>query len=147
MQLSIQGSLLNVASLARSVEFYQQVFGLRLASRADRVAALMIHEGERQQVLVLREVGGPHPAYPGRGGIGPRLLVLEAGSPAELDAVEARLTQRQALVGRRRTGAWEAVVGLDPDRIEVSVSAGLTGVPIQSEHWAQLDEMVYLLGE
>ncbi|MBO0775426.1 MAG: VOC family protein [Actinobacteria bacterium] len=143
----MQGSLLNVSNLARSLQFYQDVFGLRLASRADRIAALMIHEGERQQVLLLREAGGPHPVYPGRGGIGLRLLALEAGSPAELDAVEERLQRRQALIGRRRTETWEAVVGIDPDRIEVSVSSGRAGVPIQSEHWAQLDEMVYLLGE
>jgi hypothetical protein len=107
----------------------------------------MIDQADRQQVLVLREIGGPNPTHPGRGGIGPRLLALEAGSPSELDAIGQRLAERQALLGRRRTQAWEAIVGVDPDRIEITVAAGLTGAPIQSEDWAHLDQMVYEVGE
>lgn len=147
MQLSIQASLLNVGSLDRSIKFYQDVFDLRLASRSDRVAALMIDETNRRQVLVLREAGGPNPIHVGRGSIGPRLLALEAGSPGELDVIEHRLAERQALIGRRRTETWQAIVGVDPDRIEVSVSSSLTGAPIQSDDWTNLDQMVYQVGE
>ncbi len=64
--------------------------------------------------------------------VGPRVLMLEADRPDQLDVIEQRLTERNAFVGRRRTDTWEAVVGVDPDRIEVSVSSSLTGVPIQS---------------
>lgn len=147
MQLSIQASLLNVSKLDRSIDFYRDVFDLRPVARADRVAALMIDDTNRRQVLVLREVGGPHPIHMGRGIIGPRLFALEAGSPRELDVIEQRLIERKAFVGRRRTETWEAIVGVDPDRIEVSVSSSLTGVPIQSEDWTNLDEMVYEVGE
>ena len=147
MQLSIQAALLNVRNLDRSIEFYQDVFGLRPMARDDRVAALMIDETSRRQVLLLREQGGANPVHMGRGSIGPRLLVLEAGSPDELDVIEQRLTERNAFIGRRRTDAWEAIVGVDPDRIEVSVSASLTGVPIQSTNWDHLDQMVYEVGE
>jgi catechol 2,3-dioxygenase-like lactoylglutathione lyase family enzyme len=146
MQLSIQASLLNVSNLDRSIEFYRDVFELRMVARGDRVAALMIDETNRRQVLVLRELG-PHPNRVGRGSIGPRLLALEASSPGELDVIEQRLAKRQAFVGRRRTETWEAIVGVDPDRIEVSVSSGLTGAPIQSEDWTHLDQMVYEVGE
>jgi hypothetical protein len=31
--------------------------------------------------------------------------------------------------------------------LQVSVSSSLTGVPIQSEDWSNLDEMVYQVGE
>jgi catechol-2,3-dioxygenase len=147
VQLSIQMSLLNVRDLERSLGFYQDVFGLRVASRDNRVAVLMISEAERQQVLVLREEGGPQAIHMGRGGIGPRVLALEAGSPAELDAIGQRLAEREALIGRRRTASWESIVGVDPDRIQVAVSASLTGAPIQSEQWSQLDEMAYIVGE
>jgi hypothetical protein len=68
-----------------------------------RVAAFMIHQATRQQVLVLREVGGPTPST--------RLLALEAGSPHELDAIEQRLIQRQAFAGRRQTKRWQAIAG------------------------------------
>jgi catechol 2,3-dioxygenase-like lactoylglutathione lyase family enzyme len=147
MRLSLQASLLNVRNLDRSLEFYQNVFEFRPVARGDRVAALMINETTRQQVLVLREVGGPHAVHPGRGSIGPRLLALEAGSPRELDAIEQRLIQRQAFAGRRQTKTWQAIVGVDPDRIEVTVAADLAGTSIQSQDWATIDQMVYEVGE
>ncbi len=147
MRLSMQAWLLNVSNLDRSLEFYRDVFDLRLVARQDRVAALMIDETNRRQVLVLREAGGLHPTHVGRGGIGPRLLAFEAGSPGELDVIEQRLVERKAFAGRRRTETWQAIIGVDPDRIEISVSSSLTGAPIQSEDWAHLDAMVYEVGE
>ena len=147
MQLSLQAVLLNVSNLTRSIEFYRDVFEFRLTSRDEGVAALMIDETNRRQVLILRELG-PHPAlHAGRGSIGPRLLALEAGSLDELDAIEHRLTERKAFIGRRRTEDWTAIVGADPDRIEISVSSSLSGGPIQTEHWDHVDQMVYEVGE
>jgi catechol-2,3-dioxygenase len=147
MQLSIQAALLNVRNLDKSIEFYQDVLGLRPISREDRVAALMIDERSGRQVLVLRELDGANPVHMGRGTIGPRVIILEAASPDELDAIEQRLTERNAFIGRRRTDTWEAVVGVDPDRIELSISSSLTGAPIDSTHWEHLDQMVYEVGE
>ncbi len=146
MQLSMQAMLLNVSNVDRSVEFYRDIFELRLVARGDRVAALMIDETSRRQVLVLRELG-PQPIHLGRGTIGPRLLALEAGSPGELDVIEQRLLERKAFAGRRRTETWQAIVGVDPDRIQISVSSSLTGAPIRSEDWNHLDQMVYEVGE
>ena len=147
MQLTMQVSLLNVRNLDRSIEFYRQVLDLRPIAHDDRVTALMIDETTRRQVLLLREVAGANPVHMGRGSIGPRLLGLEAGSAADLDVIQQRLTERNAFIGRRTTDTWEAVVGVDPDRIEFSVSASLTGVPIQREDWTHLDQIVYEVGE
>jgi hypothetical protein len=83
----------------------------------------------------------------GRGSIGMRLLALEAGAPGELVQIAQRLTERNAFIGRRRTQTWEAVLGIDPDHIEVSVSSSLTGHPIQSTDWNHVDQMVYEVGE
>jgi len=38
-------------------------------------------------------------------------------------------------------------VGVDPDRIQISVSSSFTGAPIRSEDWNHLDQMVYEVGE
>lgn len=147
MQLSIQAALLNVSNLNRSIEFYQHMFDLQTITREDRVAALMFDEASRRQVLLLRELGGANPVHMGRGSLGLRSLSLEAGTPDELDVIEQRLTERKAFIGRRRTETWEAIVGVDPDRIEVSVSSSLTGVPIERANWEHLDQMVYEVGE
>jgi catechol 2,3-dioxygenase-like lactoylglutathione lyase family enzyme len=147
MQLSLQASLLNVRNLDRSIAFYRDVLELRPVASSDRVTVLMIDGTTRQQVLVLREVQGANPVHMGRGSIGPRLLGLEAGSPGELDVIEQRLTERGAFIGRRKAETWEAIVGVDPDRIEIAVSSSLTGAPIQSEHWTHIDQMVYEVGQ
>jgi catechol 2,3-dioxygenase-like lactoylglutathione lyase family enzyme len=147
MELSIQAVLLNVRNLDQSIGFYQDVFELTVAARADRVAALMMHESSGRQLIILREVDGANPVHMGRGSIGPRLISLEASALDELDQLEQRLTARNAFIGRRRTDTWEAVVGVDPDRIEVSVSASLTGGPIVTNDWDHLDRMVYEIGE
>ena len=146
MKLSIQTALLNVHELKRSIEFYRQVFDLRVVSEGDQVAALMINHADRRQVMVLREVGAGA-LHAGGLSVGMRLLALEAGSPDELEVIEKRLIDRKALVSQRRTKTWRAIVGRDPDGLKVSVSSGLTGDPIQSEDWKVLDEMIYTVGE
>jgi catechol 2,3-dioxygenase-like lactoylglutathione lyase family enzyme len=145
MELTIQSALLNVTDLAQSIEFYQDVLGLRLVSEGDRVAALIISDKPRSQVLLLRELGR-NAYHGGRGTIGPRLLAFEAGTPDELDAIEQRFLDRQALVWHGEPlGGRRAIMGLDPDRIEVAVSSSLTGTPIPSQAWANLDDMIYAI--
>ncbi len=52
MEISIQTALLNVTDLQHSIDFYQDVFELRLISRAEEVASLMVSETNRSQVLL-----------------------------------------------------------------------------------------------
>jgi catechol-2,3-dioxygenase len=142
MELTIQAALLNVSDLKESIDFYRDVFDLRVVSRADRVSVLMVSEKERRQVLLLRQLG--RNAYRGgRGNIGYRLLSFEVGSLEELEVIEQRLVERQALVWQGQTEIYRAIMGLDPDRIEVAVASGLAGTPIASEAWQNLDDTIY----
>lgn len=146
MQLSLEAALLNVTNLRTSLHFYREVFRLHVVGQDDMVAVLKIEALGREQVLVLREVGNS--AFrPGRGSIGPRVLALAVGSRAELGQIEKRLTKRDALVGHRRTDTWEAVVGIDPDRIQITVSSSLTDAPVHASDWASLDEIIYQVGQ
>ena len=99
MELSIQAVLVSVSDLERSIKFYREVFDLRLVSRGDRVAALLINEMARSQVLAQREVG-PKALRPGRGNVGLRLLAFEAVWLDQLDVIQARLAQLGILVGQ-----------------------------------------------
>ena len=147
MKLSLQGAILNVSDLDHSIEFYRAIFDLPLVSQRDQAAALMISETGWLRVLVLRQVGRGTGVRPGRGALGIRVLCFEASSPDELEVIADRLGERHALLGRERLDAYEVVVGVDPDRTEITVSSSLTGGHIGSEEWTHLDDLVYDLGE
>jgi catechol 2,3-dioxygenase-like lactoylglutathione lyase family enzyme len=146
MELSIQAALVSVSDLERSIKFYREVFDLRLASEGDRVAARLINEMARSQVLALREVG-PKALRPGRGNVGLRLLAFEAVWLDQLDVIQARLAQLGVLVGQLQTENHRSVHGLNPDRIDLPVASSLTAGPIRSEDWHDLNEGIYGFGE
>jgi len=144
MELSIQAALVNVTDLQQSIDFYQTVFELRLTSRGEDVAALMIVEKNRRQVLLLREL----PSRSHRGGWhggGLRMLSFEAGSPNELETIERKLVERNALVWRKETPTYRGLMGIDPDRTEICAASSLSGSPISSDDWRELDDAIYAI--
>jgi len=144
MELSIQSVLLNVTNLNQSIAFYQDVFDFRLTSQRDEVAALMVYETKRRQVILLRELGRNwHGA--GRRSVGLRMLSFEAGTPNELGVIEQRLVERQALVWQGQTEAYRAIMGVDPDRTQICVASSLTGTPISSDDWKEVDDAIYTI--
>ena len=144
MDLTIQAVLLDVSDLKQSIDFYREVFGLRVVSEAYRVTVVMVSDKHRRQVLLLRELGR-NADHGGRGYIGPRMLSFEVGSLAELETVEQRFVQRQALLWHRQTDTYRAILGLDTDRIEVCVASSLAGTPITGEDWQNLDDAIYAI--
>jgi catechol 2,3-dioxygenase-like lactoylglutathione lyase family enzyme len=144
VDLTIQAVLINVSDLKQSVDFYRDVFDLHVVSQADRVSAVMVNEKDRRQVLLLRELGR-NAYHGGRGNIGLRLLTFEVGSLEELEVIEQRFVQRQALVWHATTETYRTIMGLDPDRIEVFVASGLAGTPITSEDWHNIDDAIYAI--
>jgi hypothetical protein len=55
------------------------------------------------------------------------------------------LKQHQALLRHERTETYEAILGIDPDRIEISVASSLTGAPISNEDWHAIHGSVYAI--
>jgi catechol-2,3-dioxygenase len=144
VDLTVQAVLINVSDLKQSVDFYRDVFDLDVVSQADRVTAIMVNEKNRRQVLLLRELGC-NAYHGGRGNIGLRMLSFEVGSPDELELIEQKLVERQALVWHGQTKTYRTIVGLDPDRIEVAVASSLGGAPITSDDWKTLDDTIYVI--
>jgi catechol-2,3-dioxygenase len=145
MELSIQTVLLNVRDLEQSIEFYQDVFDLRLASRKNEVAALMVYEADRRQVLLLRELRS-NSHHGGRRSIGLRMVSFEVGTPSEFDAIERNLVDRDSVVWQGHTESYRAIMAVDPDRTEICVASSLTGTPISSEDWNEVDDAIYMMG-
>jgi catechol-2,3-dioxygenase len=143
MELSIQTVLLNVSNLEQSIEFYGDVFDLRPISHREEAAALMVSEANRRQVLLLRELPGKSNRA-GRRYVGLRMLSFEVGALHELDAIEQKLAERGALVGRGHTETYRSIIGVDPDRTEIAVASSLTGIPISSDDWKNVDDAIYM---
>jgi catechol 2,3-dioxygenase-like lactoylglutathione lyase family enzyme len=142
MKVNLHTAVLNVADLEKSVEFYQGVFDFPVIGQRGRATALLVHEDDGRQVVVLREVGASA-LHPGRGTIGPRLVGFEVGSLENLELIEQRLEQRQALFTHTRRETWEAILGTDPDRIEFVAASSLTGTPISRDDWRNIDSLVF----
>lgn len=104
----------------------------------------MVLETNRRQVLLLRALrSGSHRA--GRHSVGLRMLSFEAGSPIELETIERKLVERNALVWRKETDTYRGLMGVDPDRTEICAASSLTGSPISSEDWQALDDAIYAI--
>jgi catechol-2,3-dioxygenase len=142
MDVNFHTVVLNVADLEKSVEFYRGVFDFPVIGQRGQAIALLVHEDDGRQVVVLREVGASA-LHPGRGTIGPRLVGFEVASPESLELIEQRLEQRQAPLTQLRRETWEAILGTDPDRIEFVVASSLTGAPISRDDWRNIDSMVF----
>jgi catechol 2,3-dioxygenase-like lactoylglutathione lyase family enzyme len=142
MNVNLHAVIFNVADLEKSVEFYRGVFDFPVIGQRGRATALLVHENDGRQVVVLREVG-PNALHSGRGTIGPRVLGFEVGSLENLELIEQELEQRQALLTHPRRETWEAILGTDPDRNEFVVASSLTGAPISRDDWRNIDSMVF----
>jgi catechol-2,3-dioxygenase len=141
--VNVQGVIVNVADLNRSIDFYREVLGFTLLSQKDQLAAVRAPGSERSQVIVLRAIGSS-PAGGARH-IGLRAFVLEVESAEQLERIASDLTSRRSLVSRRDHGEWTAVVGRDPDEVAFVVTFVHGG--ITEDSWRTLDDFLYGIGE
>lgn len=143
MKVNLHAVALNVADLEKSVEFYRGVFGFPVIGQRERATALLVHENDGRQVVVLKEVGRPNAVHPGRGTIGLRVVGFEVGSLENLELIERELEQREALLTHAHRETWEALLGTDPDRNEFVIASSLSGAPISRDDWRNIDSMVF----
>jgi catechol 2,3-dioxygenase len=141
--MNVQGVVVNVAELNRSIDFYREVLGFTLLSQREQLAAVRAPGSDRTQVIVLRALGNS----PGGGArhIGLRAFLLEVESADQLEKIANELNSRRLLVSRRDHGDWTAVVGRDPDGVAVVVTYIPAG--IQEGSWRTLDDLLYGIGE
>ncbi len=141
--MNFQGVIVNVADLNRSIDFYRDVLGFKLLSKADQLAAVSAPGSDRAQVVVLRALGSS--PVGGARHVGLRAFVLEVETAHQLERIANELDSRGLLVSRRHHAEWTAVVGRDPDQVAVVVACVPGGVT--EDNWRTLDDLLYGIGE
>jgi catechol-2,3-dioxygenase len=143
--MNIEGAVINVADLDRSVDFYREVLGFTVLSQEDQLTAVSASGSERAQIVVLRAIG----SSPRGGGrtVGLRALLLEVESADELERIASDLAAREHLLSRRNHTEWTAVVGRDPDGVGVAVTWHRAGGKNAEDSWRTLDDVLYGIGE
>lgn len=105
-----------VSELNRSVSFYADVLGLRVADESPTAALLVSDDGSE---LVLRAMGSN--AAHALGSVGVQYVIWSAADKQDLDRCELELKQRSAHRDTRSDGNAVAVEGRDPDDITVMI--------------------------
>ena len=118
-------AVLYVGDLARSVAFYQEVFGFRVVPMTPTgftgAAFLQAPDSTNDHDLGLFEVGAARPSAAGRGTVGLYHLAWEVDTLAELERVGSRLAAAGALLGASDHGTTKSLYGADPDGLVFEV--------------------------
>jgi len=116
-------AVLYVRNVKRSVKFYEEALGFRVAMEMPGAAFLKAPGGNNDHDLGLFELGDSAGAsLAGRSTVGLYHLAWEVETLAELQEVGQRLGRMGALVGASDHGTTKALYAKDPDGIEFEVS-------------------------
>jgi catechol 2,3-dioxygenase-like lactoylglutathione lyase family enzyme len=129
----LSGAAVAVRDLARSTDFYRELFDLQVDASSAQAVLLSARGGDRLALRVLS--GAPHVG----GGIGVLFLVWTAESPLELDRCEAVLRSRGAFVSRSVESGWDVVAGRDPDDLRVILVFSVAG----GAEWSVVPSRIY----
>lgn len=113
--------MLQVADLARSLEYYQHVLGFRVVSQSSGRASLAAH-GDDTVVIELRELPGAN-AVPRRGRLGLYHYAILLPDRASLGRFLAHLSSIGAYAGMSDHLVSEALYLTDPDGLGIEVYA------------------------
>ena len=114
-------AVLFVSDLTRSLDFYQQAFGMEVVAQEPRANAafLRLPRSGNHHDLGLFGVG-PQPPRP-RGSLGLYHLAWQVDTVDELVEARSTLLRLGALTGESSHGATKSVYGQDPDGNEFEV--------------------------
>jgi catechol 2,3-dioxygenase len=115
------GVVLRVADLARSVDYYETVLGLRVLTRTDSEAVLTPH-GDDRALVTLRERKGAR-AHPSRGRLGLFHFAILMPDRASLARFVQHLLEIGVRPGAGDHGVSEAFYLQDPDNLGIEVYA------------------------
>ena len=116
-------AVLYVRSVAKSVEFYQQVLDFKVLFSFPGAAFLQAPASNNDHDLGLFEIGEKAGASSaGRSTVGLYHIAWEVETLADLEMIAERLQERGALVGASDHGTTKAIYAKDPDGIEFEVS-------------------------
>lgn len=115
---TLRSTLVAVADLERSVDFYSQLGPFEVIAREDAVAVLG-GVSPASVVITLRETRSHHQARHGPQSLGVRSMTFNVGSRQEVDRVESFLRSRDLFTDRRQVhdGASDLLRGRDPDNL------------------------------
>jgi catechol 2,3-dioxygenase-like lactoylglutathione lyase family enzyme len=126
--IRLNGAVMFVRNLDRSVTFYRELLGLEVIDRSPTAALLTNEDGSQ---LVLRAFG--QNATHALGSIGPQYLTWIAASKDSLDQLAETLQRHSAYRETRTDGEVTVVEGRDPDDLPVIlVYTGPGMAPIRS---------------
>ena len=116
-------AVLYVGNVDRSVKFYEEALGFRVAMQMPGAAFLLAPGSDNDHDLGLFEIGADAGAsQAGRSTVGLYHLAWEVETLGELQEVGQRLGRMGALVGASDHGTTKALYARDPDGIEFEVS-------------------------
>ena len=127
-------AVLFVADLERSLEFYQQAFGMEVVAREPRANAafLRLPRSGNHHDLGLFGVGAQPPRP--RGSLGLYHLAWQVDTIDELEEARLTLADLDALSGESSHGATKSVYAQDPDGNEFEVMWMLP-----QAHWGEYE--------
>lgn len=120
-------AVLFVRDVERSVAFYHDVLGFRRVDMTPdtfKGAAFLQAPGSgNDHDLGLFEIGaGADPSAAGKTAVGLYHLAWEADTLAELERLQAKLAERDALAGASDHGSTKSLYGRDPDGLEFEIA-------------------------
>jgi catechol-2,3-dioxygenase len=116
-------AVLYVSNVDRTVKFYEEALGFRVAMQFPGAAFLLAPGSDNDHDLGLFGIGDAAKASDaGRGTVGLYHLAWEVDTLAELQRIAGVLTAKGALVGASDHATTKALYAKDPDGIEFEVS-------------------------